>query len=106
VLAWTTIGGVAFALVDRKAKRTPTAAPVMSVHQLEASITPTAILSLGFIESTMLLGSICGVFALFVAIQFVYLFGGQSNINIQKFNYADYVHRGFTELVIVALLTF
>src|SRR5262249_26568228 len=58
---------------------------------------------LGFTETTMALGGVSTVFAAFVAIQFVYLFGGARNI--ANFSYAEYVHRGFTELVLVGVLS-
>jgi hypothetical protein len=45
------------------------------------------------------------LFAFFVALQFQYLFGGQANINIEGFTYAEYARRGFSELVAVAVLS-
>ena len=61
---------------------------------------------LGWIETAMMLGSINLMFLLFVTIQFNYLFGGQSNIHQQGFNYAEYAQRGFSELIVVAVLSF
>jgi hypothetical protein len=67
---------------------------------------------LGHIESTIVLGSVVALFLAFVVIQFQYFFGGQSNIHIDGFTYAEYARRGFGELVAVAffallmLLTF
>jgi hypothetical protein len=105
VAGWTAIGGIAFALLERKGKRGESSFAAQIVPP--ASTAPlqrhAPIFSLGFTETTMLLGSVCGVFAAFVAIQFAYLFGGQRNI--EKFSYADYLHRGFAELVIVGILT-
>ena len=117
MFAWPAIGGLAYALLDRKAKRSPTR-PVHeprdaktetsadldgpSVDELVGKAMPK-LFSLGFTEVTMLLGSVCLVFGAFVAVQFVYLFGGVRNL--ANFNYAEYVHRGFAELVAVAVLT-
>ncbi|MEN9564302.1 MAG: hypothetical protein RIR73_2546 [Chloroflexota bacterium] len=57
---------------------------------------------LGFIESSIVLGSVVALFAAFVAIQFQYFFGGTTNINIEGFTYAEYARKGFGELVAVA----
>jgi hypothetical protein len=57
---------------------------------------------LGFIESTIVLGSVVALFAAFVVVQFQYFFGGASNINIEGYTYAEYARRGFGELVTVA----
>jgi hypothetical protein len=67
---------------------------------------------LGYVESTIVLGSVVALFLVFVIIQFQYFFGGQTNIHIDGFTYAEYARRGFGELVTVAffallmLLTF
>ncbi|MCC7449260.1 MAG: DUF4173 domain-containing protein [Anaerolineae bacterium] len=121
LFSWTAIGGLSFGLLERKAKRPPTpparpaspagtsqstgtdVAPELTVDDLVGATTAAPVFSLGFTESVMLLGSVCAVFTGFVAIQFVYLFGGARNI--ANFSYAEYVHRGFSELVIVAILT-
>ncbi len=103
VFAWMAIGGLTYALMPRKAKRMP-GMQAPSVDELLGK-PPVQPFTLGFTEITMLLSSVCIVFGTFVGIQFVYLFGGQRNIDISKFNYADYVHRGFAELVIVGVLT-
>jgi hypothetical protein len=60
---------------------------------------------LGSIESSIILGSVVLLFAVFVIIQFQYFFGGQSNINTQGFTYSDYARRGFGELVAVAVIS-
>ncbi len=46
----------------------------------------------------MLLGSINLLFAVFISVQFAYLFGGERNIAAQGFTFAEYAHRGFFEL--------
>jgi len=60
---------------------------------------------LGFTESAIVLGSVVILFAAFVAIQFQYFFGGQSNINIEGYTYAEYARNGFGELVAVAFFS-
>ena len=60
---------------------------------------------LGFIESTIVLGSVTILFTAFVFIQFRYFFGGQSNIHIDGYTYSEYARRGFGELVAVAVFS-
>lgn len=60
---------------------------------------------IGFIESAVVLGSVSLLFALFVAIQFRYFFGGVENITAEGFTYAEYARRGFGELVAVAFIS-
>jgi len=57
---------------------------------------------LGFIESSIVLGSVIALFAIFVAVQFKYFFGGATNINVEGYTYAEYARKGFGELVTVA----
>lgn len=57
---------------------------------------------LGFIESSIVLGSVVALFAAFVVIQFQYFFGGTTNINVEGYTYAEYARKGFGELVAVA----
>lgn len=56
-------------------------------------------------EIVVFLSIIALLFATFIGIQVAYLFGGTANISEFGFTYAEYAHRGFTELVIVAILT-
>jgi hypothetical protein len=60
---------------------------------------------LGFIETTIILGSVAILFTAFVAIQFRYFFGGQANINITGYTYSEYARRGFGELLVVAFFS-
>ena len=60
---------------------------------------------LGFTEATIVLGSVVVLFAVFVAIQFQYFFGGQANINLEGYTYSEYARRGFGELVAVAFFS-
>jgi len=57
---------------------------------------------LGFIEASIILGSVVLLFTVFVVIQFQYFFGGQVNINLSGYTYAEYARKGFGELVSVA----
>ncbi|MBK7453550.1 MAG: DUF4173 domain-containing protein [Anaerolineales bacterium] len=57
---------------------------------------------LGYVEATIVLGSVVALFLTFVVIQFQYFFGGTTNIHIDGFTYAEYARRGFGELVTVA----
>jgi Ca2+/Na+ antiporter len=60
---------------------------------------------LGFTETFIILGSVILLFGVFVAIQFSYLFFGQSNITLTGFTYSEYAQRGFGELVAVAVFS-
>jgi hypothetical protein len=61
--------------------------------------------TLGFTEAATVLTSVDILFLFFVWIQFTYLFGGQGNIKVNGYTYAEYARRGFFELVAVSLLT-
>ena len=60
---------------------------------------------LGVVEMTILLGSVNLLFLLFVAIQFAYLFGGETNVLLEGYTYAEYARQGFFELLTVSMLT-
>ena len=60
---------------------------------------------LGFTEAAIVLGSIDTLFITFVGVQFRYFFGGQANIKIDGYTYAEYARRGFSELVTVAVIS-
>ena len=64
---------------------------------------PKGVPTLGMIETTIIMGSIIGLFAVFVLIQLTYLFGEPTNF-LQNTTYAQYARRGFFELVAVAVL--
>jgi len=56
------------------------------------------------VETGVVLGSLTALFAVFVAIQAQYLFGGSEHVQSSiGLTYADYARRGFFELVAVAL---
>lgn len=46
------------------------------------------------------------LFFLFLLVQFHYFFGSSANISEQGFTYAEYARKGFSELVLVSLLSF
>ncbi len=60
---------------------------------------------LGLTETVIVLGAVDLLLTFFVTLQFQYLFGGQSNIKETGFTYSEYAVRGFTELVLVAVLS-
>jgi hypothetical protein len=60
---------------------------------------------LGSVEAFIVLGSVVALFAVFVMIQFQYFFGGETNINVEGYTYAEYARRGFGELVMVAFFS-
>ncbi|NIM96322.1 MAG: DUF4173 domain-containing protein [Anaerolineales bacterium] len=60
---------------------------------------------LGVIESLVVLGLVDLLFMIFVAVQFAYLFGGESNITAAGYTYSEYARRGFGELVAVGVLS-
>ncbi len=61
--------------------------------------------ALGHIEGSIFLGSINVLFFIFLLVQLTYLFGGQDNIAVQGFTYAEYARHGFFELIAVALIS-
>lgn len=98
VVAWLAIGGLALALIRRVEDHD------QGLLDLALQRLPTAV-SLGFIESTIILLLVNTLFSSFVSIQFTYLFGGRQNINLEGYTFADYARRGFFELVAVAVLS-
>jgi hypothetical protein len=59
----------------------------------------------GVTESSIILGSVAGLFLIFVAIQSAYLFGGSSHILSTGYTYAQYARKGFFELIAVAAIS-
>lgn len=60
---------------------------------------------IGFGETATVLVSVELLLLAFVLIQFRYFFGGGANIAESTFTYAEYARRGFTELVVVVVLS-
>jgi hypothetical protein len=65
---------------------------------------PTVGLQLGIVEAVVTLAALDVLFAIFVALQAAYLFGGLDTLAVSGMTYADYARRGFFELLMVALL--
>jgi hypothetical protein len=61
---------------------------------------------LGIVEISVILGLINALFLAFLTVQITYLFGGEKNISIETFTYANYARKGFFELLLVAMLSF
>jgi hypothetical protein len=57
---------------------------------------------IGPVEATTVLVVLDALFALFVALQVAYLFGGRDTLAASGLTYADYARRGFFELVVAA----
>lgn len=60
---------------------------------------------LGPIEASIVFLSVIALFGFFLVIQFQYFFGGQTNIHLDGFTYAEYAVRGFWELIAVAVIS-
>lgn len=60
---------------------------------------------LGSTETTIIMGAINLLYFSFVTIQFKYFFGGEKNISLDGYTYAEYARRGFGELLAVAFFT-
>ncbi len=77
--------------------------PERSANDVGASWRETARRSLGIVEIGLPLGLLNLLFLAFVGIQFRYLFGGASLVEVTAgLTYAEYARRGFFELVMVA----
>lgn len=59
---------------------------------------------LGAVEAATVVLVVDALFAVFVALQLAYLFGGRDTLAVAGLTYADYARRGFFELVVVAIL--
>jgi len=60
---------------------------------------------LDWIQSVIVLTAVNLVFLAFVIVQFQYFFGGQSNIVIDGYTFAEYARKGFNELVGVTFIS-
>ncbi len=60
---------------------------------------------LDWIQSVIILGAVNLVFLAFVIVQFQYFFGGQSNVVIDGYTFAEYARNGFNELVGVTVIS-
>lgn len=60
---------------------------------------------LGHTEAFIILGAVNALFFTFILIQVNYLFGGNANIHADGYTYAEYARKGFTELLVVAVIS-
>lgn len=60
---------------------------------------------LGTIEAGVILGTVNLLFLSFVLVQLTYFFGGDQNVTLEGFTYAEYARRGFFELLAVAVIS-
>ncbi len=114
-LAWIIMGGLAYALA--RTARGPlhlsqaTASSSNAEEAGESALEPSGLPQpparkwIGALEGAVALFSIDVLFALFVAIQFAALFGGEAFLRSQGLTYSEYARRGFFELLAVAGIT-
>ncbi len=98
-VAWLLLGGLALALLERQTANSDDGIFSSAINQIPRHV------SLGFTETATVLGLVNSLFLTFTLVQFSYLFGGNSNINIEGFTYAEYARQGFGELVAVAVMS-
>ncbi|HET6745729.1 MAG TPA: DUF4173 domain-containing protein [Candidatus Limnocylindria bacterium] len=89
--AWAAAGMLAFASRGRERDR-------------RAENSRTSVARLGSTEATTLLVTLDLLFAIFVALQAAYLFGGSDTLEAGGLTYAEYARRGFFELLAVAIV--
>lgn len=58
----------------------------------------------GKIETYTVLGLVVLLFGAFLMVQMRYFFGGDTNINVSGYTYAEYARKGAEELIVVAVL--
>lgn len=92
LVAWGMLGGFTYAL--RTVNKDGSASSRLNLRA-----------PFGITEAAIVLGSVDLLFVVFVVLQFRYFFGGQANIHVAGFTYAEYARRGFAELVAVAVLS-
>lgn len=73
----------------------------------EVSVSPVVSRrGLGNIESGILFATLNALFITFVSVQIRYFFAGHDAVTKLGYTYAEYAHKGFGELVFVAIFTF
>jgi hypothetical protein len=99
VAGWLAAGALAFAVLQpAMGSTTPDANP--ATPNADALPLPR----LGVTEAVTVLVVVDLLFALFVALQAAYLFGGQDTLEASGLTYSEYARRGFLELIVVAAL--
>lgn len=112
VFTWLVMGAIAYAVMRGWKREQPDVDLVpVDVDVPDETETPevppkrgAVLFRMGIIEAGMLLGGVSLLFAAFVGVQAVYLFGGRTNIGIEGLTYAEYARRGFFELVTTAVM--
>jgi hypothetical protein len=97
-VTWLSAGGLAYALTRQDKDPGGGEQPAPATAQRPSVF-------IGFVESVTVLTLVDLLFLGFVLIQVVYLFGGERNINVEGYTYAEYARRGFFELMAVGMLT-
>ncbi len=92
IFAWMAIGLLTFAAASRMQSHEE--APEAPAQRRDWSV-----------EINVVLSAVGALFALFVAVQFAYLFGGRAQIDGTGMTYAEYARAGFFQLLAVAALT-
>lgn len=97
--AWVIAGGLAYAL-----RRGGSGDTVALNDEREPGLMPSP-RALGTIEANTVLIAVNLLFLAFVAIQFAYLFSGQTLARLEDSDYKHYARKGFGELIAVSVLT-
>lgn len=97
-LAWLLSGGIVLAL-ERAGAEEDHGFVEKTLERIPRAV------GWGFTETAIVLWLVNLLFALFVAVQFTYLFGGGRDLEAAGYTYAEYARRGFFELVTVAVLS-
>jgi len=105
-LAWVITGGLTYALSRGREWKGPFARQESQPADTAEPPRRQGLRGLiGIVESSVVLISIDLLFLLFVAIQFMALFGGETFLGSQGLTYSEYARRGFFELLAVSLIT-
>jgi hypothetical protein len=102
-LSWLFMGGLAYALIQ---PRFWNGKPDDLPENEKPADEPKGLKGkLGTLEAAIVLYSVDALFAVFVAIQFAALFGGEAFLRHQGLTYSEYARRGFFELLTISLIT-
>jgi len=107
-LSWLFAGGLAYALSQPHLWKRTADDELPETEQTEQPADPLEAHFkglLGTIEAAIVLFSVDALFALFVAIQFAALFGGEAFLQRQGLTYSEYARHGFFQLLAVSLIT-
>jgi hypothetical protein len=106
LVAWAAAGllTVAAGAIADLAPRSPGPPVAVDPGTPGTGSSPAPAVRLGATEAATILIAVDVLFAVFVVIQFAYLFGGLDTLAATGLPYAQYARRGFFELVAVAIL--